>query len=117
MESLPEIASNLPLTETTYFILLSIAPGARHGYSVMKDVHSLSKGRVSLSTGTLYGALKRLLEQGWISRIDERHRPLSGRVRKAYVLTDLGQRLLQAEIQRLETLVTAAHLQPAKGIP
>jgi DNA-binding PadR family transcriptional regulator len=117
MKPPPEIASNLPLTETTYFILLSIAPGARHGYAIMKDVHSLSKGRVSLSTGTLYGALKRLLEQGWISRIDERQRPPSGRVRKAYVLTDLGQRLLHAEIQRLEALVTAAYLRPAKGTP
>jgi DNA-binding PadR family transcriptional regulator len=117
MEHSSEIAPNLPLTEATYFILLSMAPGPRHGYAIMKDVSSLSKARVSLSTGTLYGALKRLLDQGWISRVDELQFPPSGRIRKAYILTDLGQQLLQAEIQRLETLVTAARLRPAKGVP
>ena len=53
-----DISANLPLTEATYFILLSLALGPRHGYLIMKDVRSLSRGRVTLSTGTLYGALK-----------------------------------------------------------
>ena len=117
MDKPSEIESSLPLTEVTYFILLSLAPGPRHGYAIMKDVRTLSKDRVSLSTGTLYGALKRLLEQGWISRIEEQPLPRSGRVRKAYILTNLGQRLLHAEVQRLEALVTAARLRPAKGLP
>jgi DNA-binding PadR family transcriptional regulator len=97
-----------PLTEATYFILLSLAPGPRHGYAIMKDVHQLSQGRVTLSTGTLYTALKRLLDQGWIRRADELGSETNGRQRKAYHLTDLGRDILEAEIHRLEGLVGAA---------
>jgi DNA-binding PadR family transcriptional regulator len=109
-----EIESQLPLTEATFFILLSLASGPSHGYAMMKDVRSLSHGRVTLSTGTLYSALKRLLEQGWIER-DGRvssSTPTNGRVRKAYSLTAIGQSILAAEIRRLEGLVGAAHQMP-----
>ena len=77
----------------------------------MKDVDSLSNGRIVLSTGTLYGALKRLLEQGWIERTDDPDPDASSRLRKAYALTTLGQRILTAEVTRLRTLVKAARLQ------
>ena len=113
MNKLQDIYSNLPLTEVTYFILLSLALGPRHGYLVMKDVRGLSHGRVMLSTGTLYGALKRMLETGWVQRIDADENN-SGRIRKAYLITDLGQRQLSAEVQRLEALVVAARLRPAQ---
>ena len=103
-----EILSQLPLTEATFFILISLAPGPRHGYAIMKDVRSLSQGRVILSTGTLYSALKRLLEQDWIQRSDLSENHSDSRVRKAYTLTGLGRRILQAEVQRLEGLVSAA---------
>lgn len=102
------IESQLPLTEATFFILLSLAPGPRHGYAIMKDVKSLSQGRVVLSTGTLYSALKRMLEQDWIRRSDLAEKKTNGRVRKAYTLTGLGQAILQGEVQRLEGLVSAA---------
>jgi DNA-binding PadR family transcriptional regulator len=100
--------SQVPLTEATYFILLSLAPSPRHGYAIMKDVHQLSQGRVTLSTGTLYSALKRLLDQGWIRRVDELGNGANGRQRKAYNLTGLGRGILEAEIRRLEGLVGAA---------
>ena len=112
MESPSEIQSQLPLTEATYFILLSLAPGSRHGYAIMKDVHRLSHGRLTLSTGTLYTALKRQLETGWIRRVDEAEAAANGRQRKAYQLTDLGERVLQAEVQRLKGLVNAAQMRP-----
>jgi DNA-binding PadR family transcriptional regulator len=76
----------------------------------MKDVHYLSMGRVSLSTGTLYGALKRLLDQGWIVRTDEPEPNYTARVRKSYRLTDLGCTVLKAEVTRLDHLVNAAQL-------
>jgi len=76
----------------------------------MKDVRYLSRDRVVLSTGTLYGALKRLLDQGWILRVDDSHDNGSSRVRKVYRLTNLGQHVLQAEVMRLNSLVTAAQL-------
>ncbi len=105
-----DIYASLPLTEVTYFILLSLAPAPRHGYGIMKDVRSLSQGRVSLSTGTLYGALKRMLDQGWILRVDEIETNGSARERKLYCLTQLGQRILSAEVERLGSLVAAARL-------
>lgn len=95
--------------------MLSLAPRPRHGYAIMKDVRALSEGRVVLSTSTLYGALKRLLKQGWIERVNPADTlPASsahpGRPRKAYALSHLGRGILDAEIERLHTLVTAARL-------
>jgi DNA-binding PadR family transcriptional regulator len=110
MEHSDEILTQLPLTEATYFILLSLAPAPLHGYAIMKDVRQLSHGRVVLSTGTLYTALKRMLDQGWIARESHTHQTVNGRLRKAYRLTDLGQRILHAEVQRLQGLVGAARL-------
>jgi DNA-binding PadR family transcriptional regulator len=103
-----DVQSNLPLTEVTFFILLSLAPQPKHGYAIMKEVEILSHGRVRLSTGTLYGAIKRLLEKGWIVRVDEDGGVENGRIRKAYTLTHLGRRILEAEVARMETLVTVA---------
>lgn len=105
----------LPLTEATFFILLSLSPGRKHGYAILKDVQALSHNRVVLSTGTLYGSLKRLLEQGWIVRVEEPGVPNNGRGRKAYALTDLGRRVLNAETERLQTLVRAARNRAVKG--
>jgi DNA-binding PadR family transcriptional regulator len=103
-----EINENLPLTEATFFILLSLSPGKKHGYVIMKDVAELSDRRITLSTGTLYGALGRLLEREWIERVEEEQE--SGRIRKAYVLSALGRRILRAETERLAMLVGAAKL-------
>jgi DNA-binding PadR family transcriptional regulator len=108
MEAQPNQA--MPLTEATFFILLSLAPTPQHGYGIMKDVEALSNGRVTFSTGTLYGALKRLLEQGWIERFDNPEAAESNRPRKDYKLTDLGRRILSAEAARLESLVAVSRL-------
>jgi len=99
-----DYSENLPLSEAVFFILLSLLPGAKHGYAIIKDVEALSDSRVSLSTGTLYGALKRLLEAGWVKRVDDKGNG-TGRERKAYVLTQLGKDILEAEATRMQTLV------------
>ena len=106
--------SGPPLTEATYFILLSLAPGPSHGYAMMKDVQQLSQQRVVLSTGTLYGALKRLLESGWIERVEAGAGSENGRERKAYRQAAAGQAILQSEVERLNLLV-AAHQKQALG--
>jgi DNA-binding PadR family transcriptional regulator len=109
-----DILSRLPLREPTFLILLSLSPGPKHGYAILKEVEALSKGRVRLSTGTLYGAIKRLLDDGWIRRV---HDPLPNRTkreRKAYALTEQGQRVLNAEIERLRKLVSVAKTQTAE---
>lgn len=110
------IPTNLPLTETTYFILLSLSSAPHHGYSIMKDVRQLSEGRVILSTGTLYSALKRLLDQGWIERTADPSEVDDGRGRKAYGLTPFGRHILAAEVKRLQGLVNAAQAR-VLGIP
>ena len=88
-------------------ILTSLADTPRHGYALLKDIETLSGGRVRLSTGTLYGALRRLLEDRWIERFAQAD---ISRDKQAYRLTSLGRRLLQGEIRRMMQLTRAARL-------
>lgn len=104
------LQDRLPLTESTFFIIVSLASGPKHGYAIMKEVEALSEGRVRLSTGTLYGGLKRMLGDGWIERVEDPQADDSDRERKAYRLTGLGQRILKAETARLRRLVDVAEL-------
>jgi len=90
-----------PLTEAVFLILSSLASGPNHGYAILQDVESLSEGRVRLSTGTLYGALRRLLDDGLIKRFKEDD---PSRDRQAYELTSAGQKVLVAEVARMKTL-------------
>ena len=101
---------SLPLTEPVLLILLSLAGQPRHGYSILKDVEQMSDGRVVLSTGTLYGALRRLLDDEWIERFEEKE---SSRGRQAYRLTSQGRRNLQAEVTRMKHLTRLASLRAA----
>jgi len=101
----------LPLTEPVLLILLSLAGQPRHGYSILKDVERMSDGRVTLSTGTLYGALRRLLEDEWIERFEERE---TSRGRQAYRLTPQGRRNLQLEVNRMRQLTRLASLRAVK---
>jgi DNA-binding PadR family transcriptional regulator len=109
--------TELPLTEATYFILLSLSPAPKHGYAIMKDVHALSEERIVLSTGTLYGALKRLLDQGWIIRLDDADPKGNSRDRKVYKLSQSGRRVLKDEIARLNKLLNAANQRVVKEHP
>ncbi len=101
----------LPLSEPVLLVLLSLAEQPRHGYAILKDVEHMSGGRVLLSTGTLYGALRRLLEQQWIERVEEDENP---RDRRAYRLTSRGRRNLQLEIERMRQLTKLAALRIAR---
>jgi DNA-binding PadR family transcriptional regulator len=111
----------LPLREPTFFILLSLTPGDqnhayKHGYAIMKDVETLSRGKIRLSTSTLYEALARLLDQKLIERFDEpadtgksprENHP--GKPRKTYRLTRLGRRVLEADRDRMQALLESAN--------
>lgn len=96
----------LPLTESTFLILLSLAADERHGYAIMQDVVALSDGRVTLSTGTLYTALKRLLDAGLIEQVEVVD---TSRGRKAYRLSQSGRTLVYAETERLNALASVAN--------
>ena len=102
---------NLPLTEPVLLVLLSLAEQPRHGYSILKDVERMSAGRVKLSTGTLYGALRRLLDEAWIERVEEDESP---RDRRPYRLTSRGLRNLQLEVERMKHLTRLAALRIAR---
>ncbi len=96
-----------PITEPALLILTSLATEPRHGYALLKDIEILSDGRVSMSTGTLYGALRRLLDDGSIERFDQDD---TSRDKQAYRLTRVGRKCLQGELDRMKQLVRAAHL-------
>lgn len=94
-----------PLTEPVLLILLSLAEKPRHGYGLMKDIGSLSHGRVRLGTGTLYGALRRLLQDRWIEPFAQDD---TSREKQAYKLTAVGRRQLHAELERMRQLSRTA---------
>jgi DNA-binding PadR family transcriptional regulator len=104
----------LPLTETSFFILLSLATSPKHGYSIIKEVEAMSEQRVILATGTLYSALRRMLDDGWIDRVEDIPSNGNLRERKFYQLTDLGKRILEAEKERLQNLVYLIELKAAR---
>lgn len=113
-DQIKEHAGQLPLSEAVYLILVSLASEPRHGYAILKEVADLSGGRVSLSTGTLYGAVKRLLADGWITRTPDPEPDETRRERKFYSLTGRGKRVLRAETQRLSHLSELARLRLEK---
>jgi DNA-binding PadR family transcriptional regulator len=92
-------------SEAVLLILLSLADRPRHGYALLKDIESLSDGRVRMSTGTLYGALRRLLEDQWIQRFEQAD---TSREKQAYRLTAMGRKQLQLELDRMRQLTRAA---------
>jgi len=102
----------LSLTEPVLMVLLSLAERPRHGYAIIKDVEQLSGGSVLLSTGTLYGALQRLLERGWIEGVKEEK---NSRDRRTYRLTSRGRRNLQREFERMKRLTKLASIRISRS--
>ena len=91
---------NIALTEATYYILLALYD-PQHGYGIMQEVEELSKGRVRLAAGTLYGALNSMVEKGWIMQLPVE----DGSRKKNYQITETGLKILTNEIERLRELV------------
>jgi DNA-binding PadR family transcriptional regulator len=89
------------LTEAVYYILLSLKEPL-HGYGIMQNVEELSKGRVRLAAGTLYGAINTLLEKRWISACSTE----SDSRKKEYIITGEGKTVVFNEIRRLKELLT-----------
>ena len=104
-----------PLTEPVLLILTSLADQPRHGYALLKDIEGLSGGRVRMSTGTLFGALRRLLEDGWIEPFEQVD---TARQKQAYRLTTVGRKQLQLELDRMRQLTRAgfARLKSSEAI-
>ncbi len=99
----------LPLPLAQLHILLALADGDKHGYAVMSEVERMTDGEVSMGPGTLYGAIKRMLNADLIEESDNRPDPeLDDERRRYYRVTGYGARVLTAELARLEQLVRAA---------
>ena|SRR5689334_11322300 len=99
-------AQLLPLTPAAFHVLVALADGASHGYAIMKEVERLTGATVRLSTGTLYGIIKRLLADGLI-----RETFAAGSAdprRRAYELTPFGRDVARAEAARLEQTLLVA---------
>ena len=95
-----------PLSEARFYVLLALGEGPRHGYAILKDIENISQGRLTPSTGTLYGILQRFLELGWIRRAADPNPQQNLSERQAYALTATGRRVALTEARRLETLLS-----------
>jgi DNA-binding PadR family transcriptional regulator len=101
--------SFVPLTPVAFEILLALADGERHGYSILQEVEHRSGGTVSLHAGTLYRALARLLETELIEELTEAPDPKNDDDRRRYYrLTTRGIAVAKSEVARLEGQLTAA---------
>ena len=103
----------LPLTPAVFNILLALADGERHGYSIMQEISKQTQGKLKVGPTTLYRSIKHMLEDGLIEESDERPDPaLDDERRRYYRLTSLGQRVATAETRRLEQMLAVAHSKP-----
>ena len=98
----------LPLTPALFYVLVALADEEKHGYAIIKDVASLTSDNVRLSSGTLYGIIKRLLDDGLVVELRRRlERAENGR-RRYYRLTPFGREVALAETSRLERTAALA---------
>jgi DNA-binding PadR family transcriptional regulator len=98
-----------PLTPALFNVLLALSDGDKHGYAILKEVAEQTAGEVQLSTGTLYGIIKRLLADGLI--VEVRRRPAvidDDQRRRYYRLTEEGRAVAVAEATRMEKLLERA---------
>jgi DNA-binding PadR family transcriptional regulator len=105
----PDVSGLLPLTPVVFEILLALGSGEQHGYAIMQDVAERTGGRIELHAGTLYRALSRLLDGGFIEELDERPAGAHDDQRRRYYrLTALGAAAARAEAERLEAQLSIA---------
>ena len=115
MKKAPVPEDLLPLTPAVFHILLALASGERHGYAIMTEVSATTEGQIRLGPGTLYGTIKRLLAMRLIEESAERpDAALDDERRRYYRLTEFGNQVLSAEVQRFGRMVKAAR---ACGVP
>lgn len=92
-----------PMSESYYYILLCLSKGANHGYGIMQMTEKLSRGEVTIGSGTMYGATSNMMKKGWIKEI------MSDGVgmerKRLYSLTESGEAALTTEIARLKRML------------
>ncbi len=103
----------MEIRRSTYFVLASLLDGPLHGYAIIRRADELSDGHVRLSTGTLFGALDRLVESGLVEAGEEEK--VEGRVRRSYTLTQDGHTALAAEADRLRRAARVVETRAARA--
>lgn len=98
--------NNTPLTEAIYYILIAVKK-PNHGYGIIQNINEMTKGRVVLGAGTLYGAINSMLDKKWIVLYSEEK---ESRKKKEYLLTEAGREAFHTEVERLKELVNNAEL-------
>ncbi|HEX2664445.1 MAG TPA: PadR family transcriptional regulator [Candidatus Acidoferrum sp.] len=104
-----ELSAMLPLSAAALHILLALAGEDRHGYGIIKEVARQAEGHYRLGSGTLYDNLQKLMDRGLVRETTAR----SGKgdaPRRYYRLTEFGRRVLEADLQRLKTVLREARL-------
>ena len=103
------VDDHLPLAPAVFHVLLALADGEKHGYAMMREIRTRTSGAVALSASTLYGMVKRLLENGLLEESSERPDPaLDDERRRYYRLTEFGRAVAVAESRRLEATLSIA---------
>ena len=110
MRATPEMPeSHEPLSPAMFHVLLALAGDDRHGYAILKEVELRTAGKVRLSTGTLYGIIKRLVNDGLITELRSKpSEPNDDERRRYYRLTALGRETAAAEAQRMDEVLAIA---------
>jgi len=105
-----DILANMPkLSPQAFHILIALADRDQHGYGIMQDVATRTGGKLRLSAGTLYGSIKRLLEEGLIIELRENQRPQEDDERRRYYrLTPAGRKAAKGEVNRMAELLKQA---------
>jgi DNA-binding PadR family transcriptional regulator len=110
------VESYLPLTPALFHVLLALADGEKHGYVISKEIARRTNNEVKLSTGTLYGVIKRLLDDSMIEESEERPDfSLDDQRRRYYRLTKLGKAVAEAEAERMERVLALARSKNVLG--
>jgi len=99
----------LPLTPAVFNILLCLSDGEKHGYAIMQEVDLLTRGKVKMGPGTLYGSLDRMLDARLISEAEGQRTSEDAR-RRYYRLTSFGKQVLSAEVNRLSEQLKVVRL-------
>jgi PadR family transcriptional regulator, regulatory protein PadR len=103
------------MSEATYYVLAALLDERLHGYGVIKKTAALSGGSVKLTTGTLYGALDRLVRQGLVALAGEEE--VGGRLRRYYRITDAGAEAVRAEAARMRQAARAVGARTGRVAP
>jgi DNA-binding PadR family transcriptional regulator len=105
-----DVEGQLPLPPAVFHILIALGEGEKHGYAVMQEVENRTDGKVRMSPGTLYGSIRKMLDEGLIEESFRRGAAADDERRRYYRVTKFGRAVAAAEAERLTSLLHHARL-------